>query len=251
MKKLLLPLLLAAGALFGQVQENAQINENLAVSVGRNRNGIEDQVLGKHNLVQTVHRRPTGACSADEAQIELNLLTSEDARETGEIAVLLKQHPGMWLNEAQAFVDLQFRGQRPRQLCWQTISADYTMNLVTNAGLNWAADILGNTSTPSVNAQCNYIALTNTAITPAAGDTTLSGEISSNGLSRAQATYAHTSNATTFTLSKTFTATGTQSAQAGGVFTAASVGTMCYEDTFTSASLVSGDTLAVTWTITI
>jgi len=126
-----------------------------------------------------------------------------------------------------------------------------THNLVTNAGLNWLADIMANTSTPAVNTQCNFIALTNTAITPGATDTTLSGEIVANGLSRAQGTYTHSSNATTFTIAKTFTATGAQSAQAGAVFTASSAGTMCYEDTFTSATLATNDTLSVTWTITI
>lgn len=133
-----------------------------------------------------------------------------------------------------------------------TIFSDQiSTNLMTNAGLNWLADIMSNTSTPSVNAQCNYIAVTNTGITPGASDTALSGEISSNGLSRAQATYAHTSNATTYTLTKVFTASGTQAAQAAGVFTAASSGTMCFEDTFTSASLLSGDTLTIVWTVTI
>lgn len=130
-----------------------------------------------------------------------------------------------------------------------------SQNLVVNAGLNWLADIMGNTSTPAVNAQCNYIGLSNGAGAPAAGDTalatTVGAEIAANGLSRAQATYAHTANATTYTLAHTFTATGAQSAQAGAVFTAASSGTMCFEDTFTSASLQTNDTLTVTWTITI
>jgi hypothetical protein len=130
-----------------------------------------------------------------------------------------------------------------------------SMNLVTNAGLNWLADIMSNTTTPAVNAQCNYIGLSNGAGVPAATDTalatTVGAEIAANGLSRAQATYTHSANATTYTLAKTFTASGAQSAQAGAVFTAASVGTMCFEDTFTAASLQANDTLSVTWTITI
>lgn len=136
-------------------------------------------------------------------------------------------------------------------ICGEVFYDRTSENLVVNAGLNWLADIMGSTSTPAVNTQCNYIALTNSAITPAAGDTTLTGEIVANGLSRAQATYAHTSGATTFTLTKTFTATGAQSAQAGAVFTAVSSGTMCFEDTFTSATLATNDTLSITWTITI
>lgn len=243
-------------------------------------------------------------------------------------------------------------------------------NLRTTAGSNWQADMMSDTSTPSVNAQCNYLGLTNTAVTPAEADTSLSGEIASNGLSRAQATYANvsttlavpaaptgavvgttgatsyfywvaacnqgicttpslvsnnitTSNATLsttnynsvaftgqngaatyqvyrttsntapsgtvsvlvgglpsctaalactvldqsntltsvtipgsnltnfgkLTLVHTWTATATQSAQAFGVFTAVSSGTLCFEGTFTSVSLNSGDTFQLTESI--
>lgn len=97
----------------------------------------------------------------------------------------------------------------------------------------------------------NYIALTNTAITPAAGDTTLSGEISTNGLQRTQGTVAHTTGTNTTTITNTFTASGTQSAQATALFTAASAGVMNHELTFTQRALISGDQLIVTYTITL
>lgn len=121
-------------------------------------------------------------------------------------------------------------------------------NLRTNAGGDAESSQIGNTSTQA--ASCNYIALTNTAITPDVTHTTLSGEISSNGLSRAQATYTNTSHSQ-FTLTKTFTcATAPQAAQAEAVFNASSTGTECYEDTLSaSASLQIGDTLAITHTI--
>jgi len=128
-----------------------------------------------------------------------------------------------------------------------TVFLDVTgHNLRTNAGINWQyGQVAGGTA-----AVCTYIALTNTAITPAATDTSLSGEITTNGLSRALGTPTHTSNATSFTLANTFTATGTQAAQAAAILNASSSGTMCFENTFTQASLASGDTLTVTWTIT-
>ena len=119
-------------------------------------------------------------------------------------------------------------------------------NLRTNAGINWQYGQMA--GTPA--AVCSYIALTNTAITPNATDTSLSGEITTNGLARANGTPTHTSNATSYTLSNTFTATGTQAAQAAGMFNASSSGTLCFENTFTQASLVSNDTLTVTWNIT-
>ena len=128
-----------------------------------------------------------------------------------------------------------------------TVFLDVTgHNLRTNAGINWQyGQMAGGTA-----AVCTYIALTNTAITPNATDTSLSGEITANGLSRALGTVTHTSNATSYTLANTFTATGTQAAQAAAILNASSSGTMCFENTFTQASLVADDTLTVTWTIT-
>ncbi len=122
-------------------------------------------------------------------------------------------------------------------------------NLITDAGKDFISAQIGST-TPGSNG-ANYIALTNTAITPAAGDTTLSGEINANGLARAQGTYAHTNGQSTFTVTKTFTATASQSAQAAGLFTASSSGTMMAENTFTAVSLSNGDQLTITWTITL
>jgi hypothetical protein len=127
--------------------------------------------------------------------------------------------------------------------------ANATHNLRTNAGANWQADIMASTTTPSVNTQCNYIALTNDATAPSASDTTLTSEIAANGLSRAQGTYAHTSNATSYTVSKTFTASGTQSFQNAGMFTASSGGTMCFRTAVTSGTVNNTDTLTFTWTV--
>jgi hypothetical protein len=248
---------------FAQGREDLKASALSSVQVGRSRGVIEDSLRlpGQHNLVHMVQqRRIPGVCSDTQAAAESLLTTDPTAQ--------INQAPVGWDVWYKAVAE---QGERLRfdmlatatlpgapqfhSDCWTRVKDEWSYNLVTNAGLNWLADIMSNTSTPSVNAQCNYIGLSNGAGTPAAGDTalatTVGTEISSNGLSRAQATYAHTSNATTYTLAKTFTATGTQAAQAGAVFTASSAGTMCFEDTFTQASLVSGDTLTVTWTITI
>jgi len=125
----------------------------------------------------------------------------------------------------------------------------WTHNIRTNAGINWQEGIMASaTANP-----CNRIGLTNAAITPAATDTTLSSEITVNGLART-GTIApgHTSAATTYTLANIFTClTATQAAQAAAVFNDAySGGTMCFEATFAQASLQVNDTLSVTWTIT-
>lgn len=120
-------------------------------------------------------------------------------------------------------------------------------NLVTNAGLEWLKGLMAN----SGSGQSLYIGLTATAITPATGDTTLSGEITSNGCSRATGTY--TSGATgVFTVANTFTATGSQTVASAGLFTASSSGTLFAEVALSSsASLVTNDTLQITWTVTL
>ncbi|MCL4436170.1 MAG: hypothetical protein M1503_10320 [Thaumarchaeota archaeon] len=124
-------------------------------------------------------------------------------------------------------------------------------NLITNAGKDFIAHRIGSTDTVGANG-ANYIALTTTAITPAATDTTLSGEITTNGLARAQGTYSHTNGTNTYTITKQFTASGTfTGVQGAGLFTASSSGTMMSENTFSSVNLISGDQITITWTITI
>lgn len=91
----------------------------------------------------------------------------------------------------------------------------------------------------------------------AAADTTLHSEYShaGGGLNRAQATYAHTSNATSYTLSKTYTANGSDSLPSTiygvGIFDALSGGTLMFETAYsTSATLsASGDQLTSTETV--
>jgi uncharacterized membrane protein len=123
-------------------------------------------------------------------------------------------------------------------------------NLITNAGKDFISAQLGSTS-PGTNG-ANFIALSSNTAAPAAGDTTLTGEITTGGLARAQGTYAHTTGTSTYTVTNTFTATASHTAvQKAGLFTASTAGTMMAENTFTSVSLASGDQLTITWTITL
>ncbi len=127
-----------------------------------------------------------------------------------------------------------------------TVFYDYiSHNLRTNAGVNWQYNQMAGTTA----AVCTYIALSNDSGAPAATDTAVASEITTNGLARIAAAVSHTANATSYTLANTFTATGTQSAQKAGLLNAASAGTLCFENTFTQVTLASGDTLTVTWTI--
>lgn len=116
-------------------------------------------------------------------------------------------------------------------------------------------------STSAQPAAFNYMALANsaTATAPAGADTTLVGEITTagGGLLRAQATYAHTVGTNTTTLTKTFTANGTDAlpvtVSQAGIFNAATNGTLGWKSPLNSnATLnVSGDNVTVTETINI
>jgi hypothetical protein len=123
-------------------------------------------------------------------------------------------------------------------------------NLITNAGRDFLHVQGYNTTGLGANG-LNYVGLSNDAVTETAVSTVLTNEITLNGLGRVQGTYAHTGGTNTTTVDKTFTATGSQSAQKAALFTAVSAGTMNHVLGFTQRALISGDTLQVTFTITL
>ena len=105
-----------------------------------------------------------------------------------------------------------------------------------------------------------YIGLTATSTAPSASDTSLTGQITTagGGLVAASATYAHTSGTSTATLTKTFTANGSDSlpvtiAQVG-LRSASGTGGTFHSRTLLSSTATlsaSGDALTVTWTFTL
>lgn len=133
-------------------------------------------------------------------------------------------------------------------------------NLVTNAGYDQIASAVSNTATQA--AAANYIAFAIDSSNSGAGtvaitDTTLassgtgSTELAVNGLSRAQATYAHSAGTLTYTLTKAFSVTGTSTGvNKLGVFNAASSGSLVYELLFTPVTVNNLDTLTPTLTVT-
>jgi hypothetical protein len=100
-----------------------------------------------------------------------------------------------------------------------------------------------------------YIALTENASAASASSTALTGEITTGGCGRALATYAHTLGQATATLSKTFSVSGTFPAiHRMGLFqlSTASSSVLGFETVLNAdANVVSGDSLAVTWTLTL
>jgi hypothetical protein len=134
---------------------------------------------------------------------------------------------------------------------WDIVGESTHHNIVTFPGRDFLHQQGYATSGLGANG-LNYIALSNDTVGETTASTTLSNEIVANGLSRAQGTVAHTSNTNTTTVAKTFTcATSSQAAQKAALFTASSSGTMCHVLAFTQRTLQVGDTLTITFTITL
>lgn len=130
--------------------------------------------------------------------------------------------------------------------------------MLHTAGKDFVASALGDRS-GSRAAAADYMALSANTTAPAAGDTTLTGEITTvgGGLVRAQAVYAHTAGASTYTLTKTYTANGSDALPVTlgkvGVFNASSAGAMPWSSLLspTVTLSASGDAVTITHTITI
>lgn len=152
---------------------------------------------------------------------------------------------------------------------------DVAPNLRTTVGIDYTANSLGSTSQPS---QGDYIGLSNNTATAVVGDTSASlpwstaqaadaaasgttGEWTALGLARKQATYAHSGGVPSYSLSATWTATGTAtSTSKAGLFGGATKATqgssaatniLYLENTFTATTLNTSDQLALTWTVNV
>lgn len=105
-------------------------------------------------------------------------------------------------------------------------------------------------------ARALYMGLTENAGAAAAGDTVLTGEITTGGCARAAITYAHTGGTATLTLQKAFSVTASFPAiHKLGLFTASNptaAGILVFESVLNAdANVVNGDTLTVTDTVTL
>ena len=104
--------------------------------------------------------------------------------------------------------------------------------------------------------RARYMALTENAGAASAASTVLTGEITTGGCGRALATYAHTGGTGTLTQIKTFSVSASFPAiHKIGLFTASNptaAGVLVYEVVLNAdANVISGDSLQVTWTLTI
>lgn len=117
-------------------------------------------------------------------------------------------------------------------------------NLVVTAGKNYiAAKIVATTNSP---VSMTHMAIGTGTGTPAAADTTLGTEVGRVSLS------ASTVSTNTVTYTATFPAgTGTGAITEAGIFNASSSGTMLCRTTFPVVNKQAGDTIAVTWVVTV
>lgn len=128
--------------------------------------------------------------------------------------------------------------------------------MLTNAGRDHALAAVYTTGTQP--AAANYMAVSANATAPSAASTTLPGEITTGGggLIRVQATYAHTGGQATATLTKTFTANGSDSLPVTlakiGILNASSSGTLVHETLLNATATLtsSGDQVTITETVT-
>lgn len=132
---------------------------------------------------------------------------------------------------------------------WETID-QYHPNLLTTDGRDFFhQQVYINTAAGTRGA--NYLAVTTDSGAPAAGDTTLTGEIAAGGLARADSTTkTHADNGNSSTIEHEWTASASHTnVQKCALFNNSSGGTMTHEGTFTAASLISGDKLKVTYVL--
>lgn len=126
-----------------------------------------------------------------------------------------------------------------------TVTHDFVVpNLVVTAGKQFIASKLrATTNSP---ASMTHMAIGTSSTTPGASDTTLGTQTGRVSLSGDTAT----SNYVTFTA--TFPAgTGDGAIVEAGIFNASSGGTMLCRTTFPVVTKGSGDTLAITWVVTV
>lgn len=143
----------------------------------------------------------------------------------------------------------------PLTVLWAFLVARLaSQELRTNAGRDFQARVMSDTASTGTGAYAPavFIGLTADTTAPAAGDTTLTGEIASGTLGRAAAVYAHTNGTASYTLTKTFTSDQSIVVAKIGVFNAGAAGTMVFESLLNAtATLVSGDQLQITETVTL
>ncbi len=123
-------------------------------------------------------------------------------------------------------------------------------------GRTFQANVMGNTASngSGTYAPAVYMALSPTAQATTDADTSLAGEITTGTLARALCTFAYSAGASSYTLTKTFTADQSVTLNRYGIFNVATAGAgnpVFLGSIPSPPSLVSGDQVANTETVSI
>lgn len=130
--------------------------------------------------------------------------------------------------------------------------------MLTNAGRDFVSKQVAGAA--SATAVAKFVGITANSTAPAAGDTSLTGEITTagGGLIRQTGVYAHTNGTATFTITSTFTANGSDALPVTiakrGIFDQLALGgTLVYEALVSPTAVLAaaGDSLVLTDTVTI
>ena len=239
------------------------VTDELVLSEARD---LLEEVEAKNHVTVTVFRSVTKPRSAYAVQKQI---MHEVGKSFAQLPALVRQDNIRLLKGMKAIYVQELN----RRFGGELISV--TANLRTNVGIDFVADSLSGPS--GAGGVADYIGLSNNTATPAAGDSSATvpwssaqatdaaasgttGEYTAVGLARKQATYAHTGSATSYTMTATWTATGTiTSVRLAGLFGGSSKtaqgnsanNKLVLENTFTATTLANTDQLSLTWTVNI
>ena len=128
-----------------------------------------------------------------------------------------------------------------------------TPNTVVDAGFEEVSGLFCNDVKASYTA-FDYIGVGTGTATATYIDTTLQTEITDSGLARAASTGTQTDENVTNDTAQfvhQFSVTDTQAVTESAVFNASSSGTMLCRQTFSAINVANGDTLQITWKVTV
>jgi hypothetical protein len=157
----------------------------------------------------------------------------------------------LWRNLVKFYSYLGLEDEAQKIMRFRGIKKDFALvnNTLTNTSRAVMSGLVGNTG---AQVAFGYLALGTDATAPAASQTALIAETVVSGLARAAATIARittTQTNDTLRFQKTFTAAGSANIQEVGFFNDPSVGVMGGRALTGSKNLISGDTLAITYTV--
>ena len=127
------------------------------------------------------------------------------------------------------------------------IDHSHHAGVLTTLGQNWIENQMGDT--PDTD-PAKWIAVSNDATAPNSAWIVIPVEITTNGLTRAPGTYASTGDGA-WTITKSFSVTGTQSCQLTGLYWAVAGDFLLCADTFTQVNAEDGDTLEIEWSLSV